>query len=736
MKRLQKVAVSLLLAMVMVLTVVSTAFAANAKSGTVRVGVGKADITGPVTDISTGYNSLGDLMKGLLMRLNARAFIVETNGEPQVYVSAELVHMTESIKPGVLKELKKRGLTQYNEQNTMIAATHAHSSTSNTSWYALYDLINGVPGYDDESYDVICIGIADAIEEATNNLAKGSVTLAYGNTDIDTYNRSLLAARANKNYKSSAKNDTQESWNSVSKEMSLLVFIQDGKGDVGLLSFFPSHGTSNGITNELVSSDHKGYAAYYVEKQKGNGYVAAFAQAETGDVSPNEPNKKDVTKAFKRPADVDKTLDVIENEIVDGQQEADAALRLLKGGKGVTTINLSKTAATNYSVVDFSDIKVDKKYIGDHYIPYDDIDNARTAEPCIGAGIIAGDEEGAPVDNAAEGAVKHTFVKNEDGTYTKQKVDFNVIDLSGLEKLFDPLWPYAMALLKSNQFDEEQMEKVVVLAVGHKGWELTGKPLMEPETPLQIFRIGEVALLACPFELTTEQGRRTKEVVQKTLSKAGVKHVINATYSNAYSQYMVTREEFAEQHYEGSTDLFGPWSGAALTQELDRLAQDMVKGQASKSTAAMRTSAPAALLYTYAAAVPTPIDVNDSGKLVEDVKSSYKKGETVTAVFEAANPRSVSDLRIAGNKDLVPENYTYMKVQKLVNGKWKTVATDTDPYTYTRYHNHVSTYRINVNWLTKKASAGTYRLVYKGIKKDTLLSYHKVTGVSSPFTVA
>ena len=736
MKRLQKVAVSLLLAMVMVLTVVSTAFAANAKSGTVRVGVGKADITGPVTDISTGYNSLGDLMKGLLMRLNARAFIVETNGEPQVYVSAELVHMTESIKPGVLKELKKRGLTQYNEQNTMIAATHAHSSTSNTSWYALYDLINGVPGYDDESYDVICIGIADAIEEATNNLAKGSVTLAYGNTDIDTYNRSLLAARANKNYKSSAKNDTQESWNSVSKEMSLLVFKQDGKGDVGLLSFFPSHGTSNGITNELVSSDHKGYAAYYVEKQKGNGYVAAFAQAETGDVSPNEPNKKDVTKAFKRPADVDKTLDVIENEIVDGQQEADAALRLLKGGKGVTTINLSKTAATNYSVVDFSDIKVDKKYIGDHYIPYDDIDNARTAEPCIGAGIIAGDEEGAPVDNAAEGAVKHTFVKNEDGTYTKQKVDFNVIDLSGLEKLFDPLWPYAMALLKSNQFDEEQMEKVVVLAVGHKGWELTGKPLMEPETPLQIFRIGEVALLACPFELTTEQGRRTKEVVQKTLSKAGVKHVINATYSNAYSQYMVTREEFAEQHYEGSTDLFGPWSGAALTQELDRLAQDMVKGQASKSTAAMRTSAPAALLYTYAAAVPTPIDVNDSGKLVEDVKSSYKKGETVTAVFEAANPRSVSDLRIAGNKDLVPENYTYMKVQKLVNGKWKTVATDTDPYTYTRYHNHVSTYRINVNWLTKKASAGTYRLVYKGIKKDTLLSYHKVTGVSSPFTVA
>lgn len=59
-----------------------------------------------------------------------------------------------------------------------------------------------------------------------------------------------------------------------------------------------------------------------------------------------------------------------------------------------------------------------------------------------------------------------------------------------------------------------------------------------------------------------------------------------------------------------------------------------------------------------------------------------------------------------------------------------------DPYTYTRYHNHVSTYRVNVNWLTKNAAKGTYRLVYKGIKKDTLISWHKVTGVSSPFTVS
>lgn len=733
MKRLRKVVMALLLTVVMVVSVVSMAFAANAKSGRVRVGVGKADITGPITDISTGYNSLGDLMKGLLTRLNARAFIVETNGTPQVYVSAELVHMTESIKPGVLKELNHRGFTQYNEQNTMIAATHCHSSTSNTSWYGLYDLINGVPGYDDESYKVIVIGIADAIERATKDLAPGSVTLSYGDTKINSYNRSLLAARANKNYKTTAKTAKQESWQSVSKEMSLLTFKHDGEGDIGMLSFFPSHGTSNPITNVLVAADHKGYAAYNVEQKKGKGYVAAFAQEDSGDASPNEPNKTDITKAFLRPNEVDKTLDMIENQIVDGREEANAALWLQKGGRGVTTINLTKTAATNYTVVDFSKIKVDKKYIGSHYMPYDDIDHAHTAEPCIGAGIIAGDEEGAPVDNAKEGAVRNTFKKNKDGTVTRTKVDFNVIDLKGLEKLFDPLWPTAMKVLKSDEFDDDQMEKVVCLAVGHRGWEIGGRPLMEPETPLQIFRIGEVALLACPFELTTEQGRRTKDTVLKTLRKAGVKHVINATYSNAYSQYMVTREEFAEQHYEGSTDLFGPWSGAALTQEFDRLAGDMVKGRASKSTASMRTTPPAVLVYTPAAAVPTPVDVNDSGRLVKDVRPSYKRGETVTATFDAANPRSISDLRIAGNKQLAPDNYTYMKVQKRVNGKWKTVATDENPYTYIRYHNHIDTYQVSVNWLTKKAQKGTYRLVYDCVKKDAPMSYHKVVAASGAF---
>ena len=707
MKRIQKNLISLLLVVSMIATLGITGFASASAAGGMRVGVGKADITGPITDISTGYNSLGDLMEGLLMRLYARAYIIESNGQSIVYATAELVHMTESIKPNVLKELARRGLTQYTEDNVMLSATHCHSSTSNVSWYALYDLINGVPGYDDESYSLIVQGIADAIQRAHEDLAPGSVSLAYANTDIGNYNRSLEAVKWNVNFDASKyASDYDAAVNTVSKEMSVLRFKHDGEGDIGLLSFFPSHGTSNGIDNTLVAADHKGYASWYVEEQMGGDYVAAFPQNESGDASPNRPHQEDVKEAFQRPMDLDPSLDPIENEIVQGQEEADAALRILKGGAGVTTINLSNQVAWDYTTVDFSDIAVDKKYIGDYHMPYDDVDHAHTSEPCIGAGIIAGDEEGAPVDNAAEGSVRHDYRLNpETGEVEITKCDFSMID----------------------GYDEEQMEKVVCLAVGN---------LMQKAQPLQVFRIGELAITGCAFELSTEQGRRIRAVLEETLRPLGVRKVINSTHSNAYSQYMTTREEYAAQHYEGATTLFGPWSGAAMTQELDKLCQNIVAGRHSPAGPALNETGPAALVInTPAAAIPAAADTGNPGSLINDVeKDSYVNGETVTAIFGGANPRHITDMRLAGK---LTEDYTYLEVQKLVNGNWVTVRTDADPYTYiyVKSPSLGQPLQASVNWLLRNVEPGTYRLVYNGYSKDLLGNYKGFTSESKPFLV-
>ncbi len=739
MKKFYKTLISLALCASMLLTLVPLGFADG--DGKLMVGAAKVDITGPITEISTGYNSMGDLMEGLLTRLYARAFVIDDGAVPVVFVSAELVHMTESIKPGVISKLKSDGYTQFSEENVMLTATHCHSSTSNTSWFELYDLINGVPGYDDESYKIIVKGIAEAIEQAYEGRVSGTASLVYEDTDISASNRSADAFLTNKNagdygYTVNADGSfTYETGLAAAKsaynhEMAGIILTDSSGNDIGFFNFFGSHGTSNGIDNTLVASDHKGYAALEVEEEMGESFVAAFAQADSGDTSPNAVNDSDYHEAFLRPDELYGT-DAVENQIIHGRQEAEAALELIRSAERTP---ITGDFAVNYTAVDFSDITVGLDYVGDYYMPYDDLSAGyvKTSEPCIGAGIIAGDEEGAPVDNAAEGAVRHQFVWNEETqSYDRIACDFTMIDLKGLQYLFKPLWPTAMKILQSDGYDEAQAEKVVCLAVGK---------LMQKAQPLQIMRLGSVAIAGVPFELTYEQANRTRAVLEQTLAEAGVTKVIIATHANAYSQYVTTREEYAAQHYEGSTCLFGPWSGAALTQELDKLAQGIVNGEKSDKGAALMQTTPFKLVYTAAAIATPTIDRKSYGRLMDDVrKATYAKGEWVTAQFSAANPRHVSILTLK-DSELV-DGYTYMEVQKLVDGNWVRVLTDTDPYTTISFENSLRYGWIaTAGWLLKDddLESGTYRLVYNGIAKRLVkakMSYIPFSVESNEFEV-
>lgn len=265
--------------------------------------------------------------------------------------------------------------------------------------------------------------------------------------------------------------------------------------------------------------------------------------------------------------------------------------------------------------------------------------------------------------------------------------------------------------------------------------------LMQKAQPLQIMRIGSVAIAGVPFELTFEQANRTRTVLENTLSSAGVTKVIIATHANAYSQYVTTREEYAAQHYEGATCLFGPWSGAALTQELDKLAQGIVSGEKSDPGAALMQKTPFKLAYTAAAIADPVIDRKGYGEVKADVsKDTYAEGEWVTASFKGVNPRHISNLTIRDST--LVDGYSYMEVQKQIDeDEWVTVLTDTDPYTTFRC---VSSARdgwtATVGWLINGHSfdGGTYRLVYNGIAKSLVkakMSYIPFSAESSPFKV-
>src|SRR6185436_18607806 len=85
-----------------------------------------------------------------------------------------------------------------------------------------------------------------------------------------------------------------------------------------------------------------------------------------------------------------------------------------------------------------------------------------------------------------------------------------------------------------------QSEKPIVLTMGT----MQPYPWTPEVLPLQIVRLGNLALVATPFEPTTMAGRRLREAVEAELMRLGVDHVVIAGLSNAYAGYVATREEY------------------------------------------------------------------------------------------------------------------------------------------------------------------------------------------------
>jgi neutral ceramidase len=98
--------------------------------------------------------------------------------------------------------------------------------------------------------------------------------------------------------------------------------------------------------------------------------------------------------------------------------------------------------------------------------------------------------------------------------------------------------------------------------------------------PLQVLRIGDVALVGLPFELTVESGRRVGDAVLRAIGADGVADVERAivtSVANEYAGYCTTPEEYGLQRYEGGHTLYGPATQPFFTAEVARLAAETVR---------------------------------------------------------------------------------------------------------------------------------------------------------------
>uniref|UniRef100_A0A183TK10 Neutral ceramidase n=1 Tax=Schistocephalus solidus TaxID=70667 RepID=A0A183TK10_SCHSO len=226
---------------------------------------------------------------GLHLRLFSRAFVVQANpsSRPVVFVNLDAGMSSQLLKTQVVERLKTEYGSIFDHDNVMLSATHTHSGPAGFFQYALFYITS--LGFVRETLDAMVNGIVQSIQMAYASLTPGRILFGEGILKNASINRSPLS------YLNNPSSERSRYSANVDQEMTLLKFLADDGRELGMISWFSVHGTSMNNTNRLVSSDNKGMASVLFEqwmngpeREVGRGpFVAAFAQANEGDVSPN-----------------------------------------------------------------------------------------------------------------------------------------------------------------------------------------------------------------------------------------------------------------------------------------------------------------------------------------------------------------------------------------------------------------------------------------------------------------
>jgi neutral ceramidase len=677
--------------------------AAATTCNTYQLGTAIRDITGPVADTQLqGYANSKQTSLGLHTRLWARAFVVEgCNGKRVAFVSADLAQMFHSVRQGVVERLRAKIGPKYNFDNLTISATHTHQAIAG---YSHYDLMNmtgmtnfGFHGFDTENYDAIVDGIVDAVTaaDAQASVTKGSIKMASGDVNGASFNRSKVA------FDSDPESDRGNT--EVDKTMTLLRFdASDGKA-LGLLNWFAVHNTTYSNEHRQVSSDSKGIAAYWFERDKGATewgpsvpFVAGFAQANCGDVSPNIHGRPDA----QSDAAETHSFDIANKQYERAKSLYASATEQLSGGVEFVS-----------TFVDFENIGVGTQYSKSLA--------TFTCRAEYGLSFMGGSkEDGVGLDFMPEGTVG----PNPFAFWNPIEAGVQICHGS------KPLSPVPLGVRQGVNWSPTKL-------------------------PLQLLVIGQLAIAAVPFELTTVTGRRLRNQLKASLGPR-VRAVVIAGLSNDYSGYIATKEEYDRQQYEGASTQYGPWTEAALRQEFNALAckakSGTVNGQApwrgvtppdlSRSRLAPPNVPTAAPLYAVVLAsqlAPAKSVLKRDllppgasfGQIIEQPKAVARGGTAILRYYGGHPRRSVRKFP------------TFFRIERLSGETWTLSLTDNAPETRFLWEpvalkGDAFASALTIRWkVDANQPVGTYRIRFFGHVDSGKKGTSTYEGTSATFEV-
>ena len=664
-----------------------------------------------------GYANSSQTGTGLRQRIYSRAFIIgnpSTPAERFVYLVLDTQSGDTAVRNGILEGLAAMGseYSVYTKNNVAVTGTHSHAGPGAWLNYLLPQITS--LGFDKQSYQAIVDGALLSIKRAHQGLTVGTVSAGSARIDNANINRSLFAYLANPQAERARYTDD------VDKTMTLLKFSRasDGKS-IGVLNWFPVHGTSLLGNQTLIAGDNKGVAAYLLEQDMESsataapGFVAGFSQANVGDTTPNIEGAYCEDGSNQQCRLNDSTCGGKSQDchgrgpfygLNDGGHKScyEIGKRQFQGAKNILDsaqfTAISGNVRSFHTFVDFSNFT----------FTLSNGSVVRTCPAAMGNSFAAG---------TSDGPGAFDFVQNDPGAPS------------------NPFWNIVGSAISPPNAEQKacQYPKPVLLNVGQAKVPYQWSPNI---VDIQVLRVGQFVIIVSPGEATTMSGRRWREAVYNSVKSSNIASepiVVLGGPANTYTHYIATEEEYGVQRYEGASTLYGQHTLNAYINSTLTYLPYIADGTTSPPPPG-----------------PSPPDHRDSsislitgvvydgagfgrsyGQVTKDVLSTYARGAIVSATFVGANPRN--NLRLEG---------TFAAIEKQnTNGSWSQVKNDEDwelVYEWKRANGLTGTSDVTISWDTGLTGpvAGTYKIKYYGDAKAIGGKITAFEGESAPFRLA
>ncbi len=702
-----------------------------------QFGAAKTDITGPAGGkIHMGNESPENYSTGIHIRQYARSFVVASpcNGKRVVMAITDTGMLFESVRKAVLDLIAADPDLGplYNENNVMMSATHTHSTPGGQAHYTAYNALR--LGHDPQTFAITVEGLFRSIKQAHDNLEatpqSGSIAMNLGELTGANKSRAIPAYMQNPEDERSQYLDSVGNDVTTPRLMTLLRFRRNDGTEIGSMNWFAVHPTSDALSEYglgaiPISGDNKGYAAYLFERymQTANpGFVSSFMQSDEGDAFTqmwfDNDEKRAEQEVFLPPNEPSPVT------VANGQKQLLRALTLFADANS----SLSGPVDYRFGYVQMDQVEVTDPVVLASLRHKEELDAnpKRTCNPTMGVSFPAAGHGAQP---------------GEPGQFTEAGVTCKDPDYAQL--VADEFRQGSGGNVPTNLF---------AASVGCNAGELPGqnlechaeKPILfifgppanasATVVPFQLFRVGNLAVVGLPWEITTMAGRRIRDTLIDVLKNDGVDHVVITGLANDYVSYLTTREEYALQMYEAASNQFGPWSLAAVQQETRRLALDMVAGNVTQGGPVPPVTSPQLIQALPPQGTDLAPPGSDFGTVTTQPETSYTAGDTMRTVFQASSP----------NSDLKTDSSFLFIERKLGDESWAVIAEDADPETSFVWHsdtpepqaNATTTSTAEILWrIPRNTEAGTYRVRFSGVSNQSMV-LTDYEGISEEFSVS